>query len=216
MSRSGGRLFFRTRLNSPRLLVDLVVDGLRGLILLGVEIAAQPGEGLVADDEAGGDGGLALGDEALLVGLLVLGGVDLEDVVLALEALVVGQQDQTLGLVVEVVGGLLDHGESLVDAVERLVAKVVDPVGVGSDVLKGLGEPGDHGSSKGLVSRVAELDGPLAQLVGLEGVNTIMDDGVVEQVLQSILGQHPICALVPFFLFFFSDDGRKTKKKVTG
>lgn len=170
--------------SSSSSLVDLVVDGLTSLGLLGMEEAAKPRQSLVADDENGGDGGLSVGDESCLLVLLVLAGIHLEDVLLALEALGVGQEDQILGLIVEVVGGLLDNGELLIDAIEGLVAEVVDLGNVRRDVLVRLGEPRDDGGGKGLVGSVAELDGLLAVLVGLEGVDAVANDGVVQEVLE--------------------------------
>lgn len=120
--------------------------------------AAEPGQSLVANDEDGGNGSLAMGDESSLLVLLVLGAVNLEDVILALQALVVGKQDQTLGLIVKVVGRLLDNGKSLIDAVQSLVTDGVGLLDVGRDVLVRPGKPGQHGSGKSLVGSVAELD----------------------------------------------------------
>lgn len=172
-----------TVVDEDRLLLDLVVDGFCGLVLLGREQAAEPAQRLVADDEGGGDGGHALGDDALLLRLLDLCGVDLEDVVAALDTLVEGQEDQATRVPVELAGGLADDGEVLVEAVERLVANTVGRLDVRGDELIGLGEPRHDGAGKGLVCRVAELNGTLAILVGLEGVDTVADEGVVEQML---------------------------------
>lgn len=49
----------------------------------------------------------------------------MEDVLLALESLLVGEKNQSTGIVVQVIGGLLDNGEALLDAVQGLVAKGV-------------------------------------------------------------------------------------------
>lgn len=166
-----------------RLLLDLVVDGLGGVGLLGGEQPAEPAQRLVADDEGGGDGGLAVGDDAALLRLLDLGGVDFEDVVAALETLVEGEEDQATGVAVELAGGLLDGGEALVEAVERLVADGVGSLDVGRDVLVGPGEPGQDGAGKGLVGRIAEFDGALAEVVGLDDVDAVADEGVVGQML---------------------------------
>jgi hypothetical protein len=78
------------------------------------------------------------GDQAGLLVLLILRGVDMENMVLALQALSVGQQDETFGFVVEFVGGLLDDGEMLIDAVEGLVAELIGLLDVGRGVLVGL------------------------------------------------------------------------------
>lgn len=55
----------------------------------------------------------------------------MEDVLLALESFLVGEQNQSTGIVVEVIGGLLDDGEALFDAVQGLVAKAVGLLDVG-------------------------------------------------------------------------------------
>jgi hypothetical protein len=68
---------------------------------------------------------------------------------------------------VDLLSGLLDDGESLVNAVEDRIPQGIDLFDVRRDVLVGLGEVGNDGSSEGLVSGVAELDGALAVFVGL-------------------------------------------------
>lgn len=153
-----------------------------------MEEAAEPGQSLVADDKDRGDGSFAVCDKSGLLVLLVLAGVNLKDVLLALKAHGVGHEDQALGVIVEVGGGLLDDGELLIDAVEGLVAEGVGLLNVRRDILVRLGKPGNDGSSKGLVGSVAELDGLLAVLVGLEGVDTVANDGVVQKVLEQSAG----------------------------
>lgn len=184
-----GRKWQRKRKSQTRrLLVNLLLDLLGDLGLLDGDVAAGVGEGLVADLEDGGDGGLALANVALFGLLLGLGVEDVENVVAALETLVDGEEDDGLGVVVELAGGLLDDGEALVDAVQGLVADGVDALDVGRDVLVGLGEVGDDGDGKGLVGRVAELDGLLGVGVGVDGggdgVDAIADEGVAENVLK--------------------------------
>jgi hypothetical protein len=98
------------------------VRGAGGLGLLLVQERAQPREGLVANDEDGGNGSLSVGNETSLLDLLNLGVVDIKDVVLALEALLEGKQDESSGILVELIGGLLNGGELLIDTVEGLVA----------------------------------------------------------------------------------------------
>lgn len=49
--------------------------------------------------------------------------------------------------------------------------------------MVGLGEVGDDGGGEGLVSSVSELDGALAEFVGLEGVDAVADDRIVEEML---------------------------------
>ncbi len=175
------------RVFPENLLVNLLLDLLGDLSLLDSDVAAGKGEGLVADLEEGGDGGLALAQVALLGLLLGLGAVDLEDVVAALEALVVGQEDEGLGVAVELGRGLLDDGEALVDAGQRLLAERVGTLDVRRDELVGLGEVGQEGGGKGLVGRVAELERALGVGVGVDGAgdgaDAVGDEGVVEEVL---------------------------------
>lgn len=49
--------------------------------------------------------------------------------------------------------------------------------------MVGTGEVGNDGGSKGLVSGVGESDGALAKFVGLEGVDAVADERVVEKML---------------------------------
>jgi hypothetical protein len=49
--------------------------------------------------------------------------------------------------------------------------------------LVGTGEVGNDWSSKGLVSGVGESDGALAKFIGLEGVDAVADERVVEEML---------------------------------
>jgi hypothetical protein len=104
------------------LLVDLLVNGVGSIGLLLVQKRAQPRERLVANDENGGNGSLSVGDETSLLDLLDLGVVHLEDVVLALKALLEREQNESAGILVELVGRLLDSGELLIDAIKGLVA----------------------------------------------------------------------------------------------
>lgn len=168
------------------LLVDLFVDSVGCLGLLLVQEGADPRERLVANDERSDNGGLSVSDEARLLVLLVFRAVHLKDVVPTLEALVVGEKDEALGIVVKLLGGLHDNGESLVDAVEGLVAEGVDLLDVRRDILVGPLEPGNNGSGKGLVSGVAELDRLLAVFVGLESVDAVANDGVGEEMLSRL------------------------------
>jgi len=105
-----------------RLLVNLLVDGGGGLGLLLMQERAQPRESLVANDEDGGNGSFSVRDEASLLDLLDLRVVDLEDVVLTLKTLLNWEEDESAGILVELIGGFLDDGELLVDTVEGLVA----------------------------------------------------------------------------------------------
>jgi hypothetical protein len=99
----------------PRLLVDLFVDDLGSLLLLGREETAEPAQGLVANDKRGGDSGATVGNKASLLVLLILIRVDTINVVTALNALVVREEDEGTGVVVKVGGRLLDDGKALVN-----------------------------------------------------------------------------------------------------
>lgn len=104
--------------------------------------------------------------------------------VLALEALAEREQDETLGVRVEVGRRLLDNGKALVDLAEGLLAQGVDLLDVGRDVVVGPAQVGEDGLGQRLVGRVAERDGLLAILVASDGVDAVADDRVVEDVLQ--------------------------------
>lgn len=170
------------------LLAGLLVEGLSGLSLLGVQEGAEPAQCLVANDKNGSQCGLSGGDKTGLLILLVLRVVDLEDVVLALETLVVGQENQFLGLTVELIGGLLDDREALVDTIEGLVTDRVGLLDIRRDVLVGLSQPGNDWGSKSLISGVTELNRLLAELVCSESVNTVADDGIVQKMLKKVHG----------------------------
>lgn len=159
------------------------MNDLTGLALLLGDEAAEPSERLIADDESREKGGLAVGNNSLLLDLLDLRGVDLENVVATLDALVQGQVDEALGIGVDVGGGLLDGRETLVKAGEGGIAERVGLGDVRRDVLVGLEEEWDDGGGKGLVGGVGQGNGALAILVGLEGLDAIADEGVVEKVL---------------------------------
>lgn len=169
---------------TKHLLVDLLLGNLGGLSLLGGQEGTDPAQGLVANDEGSGDSSLALTNKAGLLLLLGFGAVDLEDVVTALNTLVVGEEDQALGIIVQLGGGLLDDGEAGIDVVERLVANRVDTLNVGRNVLVRLGEVGEDGGSEGLVGRVTELDGALGVTVALDGADAVVDQRVVEEMLE--------------------------------
>jgi hypothetical protein len=169
-------------------LVDLFVGSIGGFGLLGSNEAANPLESLIAHNEGSGDGSLALCDDALLLNLLELARVDLEDVVFTLETLVVREEYQCLGVIVELRSGLLDDWESLVNLVKGLVTQAVGVCDVGREVLIRAGEPGKDGSRKRLVGRVAKLDTPLAVFIGLEAVDAVADYGIIQKVLNKSRG----------------------------
>jgi hypothetical protein len=184
--------FFSLFFFRKALVVGLLVDSVVCLGLLGGDEATEPGEGLVADDESGGDGSPTVAQEILgLLGLLDLTSPDVVNMVAALETLVVRQKDEALGVAVQLLCGLADDGEALVELAEGLVAKGVGADDVGRDVLVELGQVGNHGGGEGLVGRVAKLQRLMAVLVGLEGLDAITDDGVAQEVLQGevVFGQ---------------------------
>lgn len=174
--------------NPLLIVVDLVVHGVVSLLLLRAQEVTNEPDSLAGEDKSSSDGGLAGGDQgeagvAATVGLLVLAGVGAPDVVASLETLVVWEQDNALGIGVQLVGGLLDDREALVDLGQGLVAQVVCLLDVGLDILIGTVEVGHDGSGKCLVGRVAELDGLGAVGVRLERLNAIVDNVVTVQVL---------------------------------
>ena len=163
----------------PRLLVDLLVDDLGSLLLLGREKAAEPAQCLVANDERGGNSGAVVSDKASLLVLLVLVRIDAVNVVTALDALVVRKEDEGTGVVVKVGRRLLDDGEALVNLAKGLVANRVGLLYIWGDVTVRLREPRKDGSGEGLVGRVTERNGALTKLIGFDRVNAVADDGVV-------------------------------------
>lgn len=170
------------------IVVDLVVHSVVGLLLLRAEEVSDKSDGLASKNESSGDSGLAGRDQSeagitAAVGLLILVRVEAKDVVAALEALVVWEQDDALGVGVQLVCGLLDGREPLVDLGQRLVAEVVCLLDVRLDILVGAVEVGHDGSSKGLVGRVAKLDRLSAIRVGLERLDAIVDNVITDQVL---------------------------------
>lgn len=61
------------------------------------------------------------------------------------------------------------------------------------------GEVGNDGGSKGLVGGVTKSDGALAEFVGLEGVDAVADERVVEEMLDEsrvLSGAHVAVDLV--------------------
>jgi len=123
-------------------------------------------------------------DDTLVLGLLVLLGVNAVDVVTALERLVVGEKDEGASVLDNVLRGATNGREALVDLAEGLVADGVSLLDVGGDVSVGLGEVGEDGSGEGLVGGVGELDRALAELVVLDCVDRVVYDRVVEEMLE--------------------------------
>lgn len=145
----------RTRLCS--LVVDLLVGHVLSLLFPRVEESANPVESLTSDGKDSAHERLAVNEQALTPELLALGRVNAQHVLLALHSLVVGEEHEALGVGVELVRGLLNDGESLVDPREGLVPKLVGPFYVGNDVLVRLAEVGHDGLGEAPVRRVAKL-----------------------------------------------------------
>jgi hypothetical protein len=168
----------------PRLAAgSLLLHHFSRLLLLLVQVRADSGQGLRGEDEGGCDCRLSAAEEAVPAGLVQLGPVGAEDVLLASLADAEGDRGHGASVVDELIGGLLNYGELLVDPGERLVTEVIGLLRVRGDQLEGPGEVGEDGDGKGTVCRVAELEGSLAEGGGLESSNAVVDHGVVEDVL---------------------------------
>ena len=133
------------------------IGSLFRLGLASAQVLAEPVDRLVRNDQAGRNGRRAVRDQALASDVLVLGVVDLEDVVLGLGALAHGEEDDALAVAPELARGLLQDGESRVHLGEHLVADRVSLLDVRRHVLVRLREVGDHGLRERLVRRVAQL-----------------------------------------------------------
>lgn len=109
---------------------------------------SQPRKDIIADDQAGREGGLAVGhdtDLGVTSDLLDLAIVDLEDVLLALGALLEREVGNLLGGLDKLSRWLLDGGESLVEGGEGRVTEGVGAGDVGRDVLVWLLEVWEEG-----------------------------------------------------------------------
>lgn len=162
-----------------------VGSGFLGLGLAGVQVLAEPGQGLVGDNEAGGDEGLGESDDALAAGVLILGIVNGEEVVAGLGALADGEEDEVLAVGPQLAGGLLQRGQPLVHLAEHLVAERVGLFHVRRHVLVRPRQVGDYGLRQRLVRRVAQLYRLLAVRVLLDGRQAVAHEGVLGDVLSS-------------------------------
>ena len=79
-----------------------------------------------------------------------------------------GKLDDGLSIVDELIGGLLDNRELLVEPRERLVTQVVGLLDVWRDVLVWALEVAEEGSAEGLVHLLGHLKESLAVGVGLD------------------------------------------------
>ena len=71
------------------LLIEILVDGIGCLGLIRVQKATKPREGLIVDTENGGNRSLSVGNKAYLLVLLILGVINLKNVVSTLQGFVV-------------------------------------------------------------------------------------------------------------------------------
>lgn len=162
---------------------SLLPDHFTGLLLLLIQIRADSAQRLRSEDKGGRDRRLSVAEEAVAAGLVQLGPVGAEHVLLASLADAEGERGHGASAIDELIGGLLDDGELLVHLGQRLVTEVVGLLRVGGDQLEGPGEVGENRDGEGAVCRVAELEGSLAEGGGLEGGDGVVDYGVVEDVL---------------------------------
>lgn len=162
---------------------SLLPDHFSGLLLLLIQVRADSAQGLGSEDEGRRDSRLSVAEEAVATGLVQLGPVGAEDVLLASLADAEGERGHGASTIDELIGGLLDDGELLVHLGQGLVTEVIGLLRVGGDQLEGPGEVGENGDREGAVCRVAELEGSLAEGGGFEGGDAVVDYGVVEDVL---------------------------------
>jgi hypothetical protein len=90
---------------------NLFTDNLLCLGFLCTQKLAQPAQRVAADNQAGGNSGLAHGDEALATNLLVLAVVGAQNIVLAFQTHLVWEKDVALAVVIKLASWLLDSGE---------------------------------------------------------------------------------------------------------
>lgn len=166
-----------------RLVVDLLIDHVLGLLLLVVDDVANPDNKFTGGDKGGSDKGLAVCNNVLTADLLLLLAERLQNVVLGFETSANGQGNDALGTGVQLLGGLLDDGEALVNLGQGLVAEVVCLFGIGAQVSPRTSEVREKRLGKGLVGRVAVDQGLLADGVVPEGNDTVVYYRVIQEVL---------------------------------
>lgn len=127
------------------------------LVLAVAKVVADVGKGLGSNDEDRSEGGLAVADEAVALNLLELDFIGVEDMLLAGLAYSQGKHGDLLGVTNNLVCGLLDNGELLVESRERLVTEIIGLLDVWRDILEWLREVGDEGSGEGAVCGVGQL-----------------------------------------------------------
>lgn len=155
--------------NNPRIreaptgsVVQLIVYTLFSLSLFRTPETSDPGQSFATDDEDGGDKRLSMSEEAFPTGLLVLGRIQVQDVVFALHPFTIGQHDDGLCVRIQLVCGLRDNRESLINLGQSLVSNLVGLLHIWRDIFIGPREIGNDGGGKGFVCRIAELERSLA------------------------------------------------------
>lgn len=172
--------------------MGFVIDMLVGVLSSVTQQVSDKLESLDGDDESGSECGLSSQNETgtiVAAQILVFSGVDVNNVVPALESFVVRKKDEALGVRVQLPGGLLDNRPPLVNLGQGLIAEIVGLQDVWLDVLVGLGQVGQDGGGKGFVRGVTELEGLLAVWVRLEGLDAVVDNRVGSQVLHRWLAR---------------------------
>lgn len=170
------------------LIVRLLVGNVPRVPFPRVEVSSDPIQGLPADGEDSSDKRLAVREQAVTTKLLALGGVNAQYMLFSLQPCVVREKHEVPGVGIELVRGLLDGREPLVDPGERLVAKLVRPFYIREDILVRLAEVRNNRLSKTSVRGVTELYGLLTVLVVLEGRHAILDDRIRQEMLFKGLG----------------------------
>ena len=98
-------------------------------------------------------------------------------------ALLQWEEDNALGAVDQLAGGLLDDGELGVDGGEGGIPERVGLGNVWGDELVWFGEVGKEGLAELLVRGVGQVEGSGTVCVGFEGCDAIGDDGVGVEML---------------------------------
>lgn len=155
------------------------------LFLLAQKVSDKP-YGLSSNDERSGDRGFPTQDQTKSVvttSLLVLVRIDVNNVVESFMAFVQREEDQFLGICVQLIGRLLYDRELLVDFGKGLVSKVIGFLEVWLEILIWARQVRQDGNSKGLIRRIAQLDRLLTVRICLECFDTIMNYGVAVDML---------------------------------
>ncbi len=149
----------------------------------GSQDITNPSESFRCDEKTSRDQGLARRHIPISTNLLVLRVVDIDDMALGLHAFADREVDDGLAVRNQLVCGLLQGRNALIDPGQRIVANSIGLLDVGRDILVRLVEVGQDRFGEGLVSGVAQLYGLLAVRVFLEVSDAIIDDRVATEVL---------------------------------